>query len=106
MIKELTIKEFEEIKNNGVVIVDFYTEWCGDCKIMEPIYQNLHDKYEDKVTFVKVNAEDAGVFRIKGPYNVLRVPTFIIYKDGKEIARGIEYNPMQVMEDWIKKAIK
>ncbi|MCP4336420.1 MAG: thioredoxin family protein [Mycoplasma sp.] len=105
MIKDLTLKEFEKKNKEGIVMVDFYTEWCGDCKMMEPVYKELSEKYKEKVSFFSVNAENSGVFRKKGIYNILRVPTFILFENGKEIIRGVEYNPIQVMEGWLKKVI-
>ena len=107
MIKNMTLKEFEAIKNNGVVIVDFYTEWCGDCKMMQPVYENLANEFKDKpVTFVSVDAEKESIFQSAEGYQILKVPTFIVFKDGKETARGVEYQPMDRMVEWLNEAFK
>ncbi len=106
MIKNMTLQEFEGIKNEGVVIVDFYTEWCGDCKMMQPIYENLANEFKDKpVKFAAVDAEQAEVFRKAEGYNVTKVPTFIVFKDGKEVARGVEYQPMDKMIGWLNEVL-
>ncbi|CAM9100368.1 co-chaperone YbbN [Mycoplasma marinum] len=106
-MKDLTLKEFEQIKNNkGVVIVDFYTTWCGDCHMMKPVFDNLANEYEPKgVNFVTVDAEKNSIFQTSGGYDVLKVPTFIVFKDGKEVDRGVEYQPIDLMKEWLDKAL-
>ncbi len=104
MIKDVTLNEFEKLNIEGVVMVDFYTEWCGDCKMMKPVYDNLAKEFEGQVNFYTINAENANVFRKPGKYNIQKVPTFILYKDGVEIERGIEYMPIEIMRQWLKKA--
>ncbi len=107
MIKDLTLKEFEAIKNDGVVIVDFYTEWCGDCKMMQPIYEKLANEFKEKpITFVSIDAEKEFIFKNAKGYKILKVPTFIVFKDGKETSRGVEYQPMDRMAEWLNEALK
>ncbi len=105
MIKDITLQEFEKIKKEGSVVVEFYTTWCGDCHMMAPTYENLASNFKD-TQFFKINAEEANVFRKNGGYNILKVPTFIFYKNGVEVGRTIEYNPIEKMQKMVIETLK
>jgi|BEDMetMinimDraft_2_1075160.scaffolds.fasta_scaffold00528_12 thioredoxin len=78
---KLTIENFKDvISSNKLVIVDFWAEWCGPCKFMEPIIDELARKYEN-VVFGKVNVDEEPV--LTQNFNIMSIPTFIIFKNGK-----------------------
>ena len=62
------------------VLVDFWAPWCGPCKAMNPIIEELDQEYAGKVRVVKVNVDENGT--VPGEYNVMSIPTFILFKDG------------------------
>ncbi len=106
MKENITIQELEQIKKEGVVIVDFYTTWCGDCAMMKPVFDSLATEYEPKgAKFLTVDAEASNVFHNASDYSILKVPTFIVFKDGKEVARGTEYQPKELMKQWLDDAL-
>lgn len=73
---------FNEIINgNKPVLVDFYADWCGPCKMMNPILKDLKKKMGDAINIIKVDAEKNADAAIK--YNVRGVPTLILFKDGQ-----------------------
>lgn len=61
--------------------VDFWAEWCGPCKIMDPIVEKLAAKYSDKMLFGKVNVDEE--MNISSRYQVFSIPTFMIFKNGQ-----------------------
>lgn len=71
------------------VMVDFYAEWCGPCKMAAPIIDQLADEYADRALIVKVDVDTNN--ELAGKYGVMSIPTVIIYKDGKEIDRKIGF---------------
>lgn len=71
------------------VMVDFYAEWCGPCKMAAPIIDQLADEYADKILIVKVDVDTNN--ELAGKYGVMSIPTVIIYKDGKEIDRKVGF---------------
>ena len=89
MVKELNIKNFdEEIKNNeGVVLVDFWASWCGPCRALGPVMEEIG---KDNVVY-KVNIDEEEELASK--YNISSIPCVIAFKDGKEINRSVGLKP-------------
>lgn len=81
MAQQVTKSTFDEtvLKADGIVLVDFYADWCGPCKMVAPIIDELSEEMSD-VTFVKVNVDEEG--ELAQEYNVVSIPTFVIFKDG------------------------
>jgi thioredoxin len=77
--------DFNEFTKSGVVIVDFFADWCGPCKKLKPIFSQLAQSYKGRAKFAKVNIDHSGSIAKK--YKVTRIPTVILLKDGKEIKR-------------------
>jgi len=86
-------------------VIDFYADWCGPCKIMAPIFEELEkDKtYGDKVEFKRVDVEAEGDMAAK--YNVRGIPTFIMVQEGKEVDRKVGAMPKELLKNWIDSKI-
>lgn len=88
-VQKLTQKEMErEIKesaNGKTVVIDFYADWCGPCKMLAPIYEELSDEMSD-VFFGKVNVEEER--GAVSAYSVMSVPTVLVFKNGKKMAKS------------------
>ena len=99
MISELTEENFEQITKQGKVIIDFYADWCGPCKIMEPVLEELSKEFRD-INFFKINVDSNQQPALI--YAVRSIPTIIFLKNGSEVDRiiGVTY------EDEFKKRIK
>ncbi|MFI3236481.1 MAG: thioredoxin [Lachnospiraceae bacterium] len=76
--------EKEVLDSEVPVLVDFYADWCGPCKMMGPIVHEMADKYEGKMKIGKVNIDDHNAIAHK--YGVMSIPTFIVYKGGQAVA--------------------
>ncbi len=100
-----TINEFESnvLKSKLPVIIDFWAEHCPSCKHMIPSFEKLSKKYSDKMKFIKVNIDHAQEI-VKKLY-VLKIPAFIVFKDGKIVARYNEFMDRQQMAEFIEKFI-
>lgn len=88
MIKEIKEKDFETLVLDGKekVIVDFYADWCGPCKMLRPVLEELANETND-VKIVSINVDDAEELASK--YGIISIPCLIMFQDGKEIKRSI-----------------
>ncbi|MBN1551356.1 thioredoxin [bacterium] len=83
MTTKISKDQFDELvlKNSGTVVVDFGAEWCGPCKKLKPILENLSEKYKEKVAFVEI---DVGVDPdIAQKYSVMSLPTLVFFSNGE-----------------------
>ena len=92
----------EIISNNNLVLVDFYAEWCGPCKMLAPIIAEIKEELKDKVYVIKVNVDQEDELADK--FGIYSIPTLVLIKDGKEIDRKTGYNTKQIITDWINRA--
>ena len=93
-IIHLTKDGFDKAVASGVSMVDFWASWCGPCKMLSPVMENLAEKYEGKVTVGKVNVDDEPDLALR--FGVMSIPTVVFLKDGKEIDRKVGVMPGDV----------
>jgi len=83
-LKELTDAEFDDfIKNNELVIIDFWADWCGPCKMVAPTFEELSKEYEGKVSFAKMDTMVNEQTPVK--FGIVSLPTFLVFKNGEKL---------------------
>lgn len=104
-VLKVTDSDFESqvLQNKLPVLVDFYADWCGPCKMAEPVLSELSESYKEKVIIVKLNVDENQATSSK--YGVMSIPTTILFKDGKEIDRQVGFGGKQTFEELIKKGV-
>ena len=90
----------EVLKNEGLVVVDFFATWCAPCQMLAPVLIELDKKYGDEVEFYKVNIDESEDAAIR--YGVSSVPTLIFFKDGEEIDRQVGLADEDELSNWIE----
>lgn len=90
----------ELIKKGGTVMVDFYADWCGPCKMLAPILEQVSEEIGDAAQIVKVNTEENQDFSMS--MGVSSIPTLVLFKDGKEVERKVGFVPKPALVQWVK----
>ena len=86
MVKIVEEKDFNSEIKEGVVFVDFFANWCGPCKMLSPIIDEVSTEIKD-VKFIKVDVDTSP--NISQTYGIMSIPTLIIFKDGNDVAKKI-----------------
>ena len=94
----------EEVKNSDIpVVVDFWAEWCGPCKMIGPALEELSEEYAGKIKIAKVNVDDNPNSPMQ--LGVRGIPALFMFKDGEVVSNKTGAAPKSVLEDWIKDAV-
>ncbi|MBC00446.1 MAG: thioredoxin [Rhodobacteraceae bacterium] len=98
----VTDESFENdvLKASGPVVVDFWAEWCGPCKMIAPALEEISDEMGEQVTIAKLNIDENQNIAMK--YGVRSIPTLIMFKDGEPVSTQIGAAPKNKLADWIK----
>jgi len=103
LVLKVTSANIEEtIKSNPALIVDCWAPWCGPCRMMSPVIDELAKDYKGKITFGKMNTDQNQ--DIAGKYGIQSIPTLLIFKDGKLADRKVGALPKKVLEEELTKS--
>lgn len=102
MTTQFTESNFEQevLQSDVPVVVDFYADWCGPCKMMSPVVEKLADTYAGRVKIGKLNTDEAQSLAAK--YGVMSIPNIVFFKNGEVVDRQVGAVPQAVLEDKIK----
>lgn len=98
-IKKLTEDSFDHDIASGTVLVDFYADWCGPCRMMNPILEQLSEELHGNVTIAKLDIDHAQ--RIATTYQITSIPTVILFKQGKEAGRLVGLKDKEGLKKFI-----
>jgi len=95
--------ENEVINSTTPVLIDFWAEWCGPCKEISPILEEIASEMESKIKIVKINIDENP--NIPNQYGIQSIPTLIIFKKGKPVATKVGGGIKSELLDWIEQSI-
>ena len=103
MALEINSNNFDKEISEGLVLVDFWATWCGPCKMLSPIINELSDEFQGKVKICKYDVDSAR--DIPERYNIMSVPTLILFKNGEILSQKLGLSSKQILKDWIQSNI-
>ncbi len=101
-LKKLTDENFEETIKEGVTLVDFYADWCGPCRMLTPVIEEVASEMQGQATFGKVDIDHSN--KTAGQFQVTSVPTLILFKNGKEVNRLVGLRDAAAIKEFIATA--
>lgn len=103
MVKEINDAAFEEAVKNGIVVVDFWAVWCGPCKMLGPVIEQLSEEIGAKATFLKLNVDENPV--TSATFKIASIPTVVVFKDGKVVENLVGFRPKAALKEILDKHI-
>ncbi|HJG95939.1 MAG TPA: thioredoxin [Romboutsia timonensis] len=105
MAQVINSEEFNNLVENteGIAVVDFFATWCGPCKMLAPVFQEVGNEFEEKADFYKVDIDES--LDIARQFSVSTVPTVIIFRNGEPIERLVGFMPKENLAAKIKEYI-
>lgn len=99
----LSDNDFDEKISKGVVLVDFYADWCGPCRMIAPIIEDLARDFKGRAVIAKVDVDQAQ--NVASKYNVTSIPTVILFVNGKEDKRVVGVRDKKAFESLLDAAL-
>lgn len=90
------------LESTGVVLVDFWAQWCGPCQMLGPVIEQLGSEMDGKAVVGKVDIDEQP--ELRDQYGIMSIPTLIVFKDGKEVSRVLGVQPKQALVQMIENA--
>lgn len=100
-IVHATDENFTSETNSGLVLVDFWAPWCGPCKMIAPVLEDLDSEIGDKVKIVKVDVDENQ--ESAGKFGVMSIPTLIVLKDGELVDKVVGFQPKEALAERLEK---
>ena len=104
MVKYVNAKELEELiaSTDKTVYCDFWASWCGPCRMLAPVFEEISDKYEDKAIFAKINIDEEESEPAAIKYGITSIPNIIAFKAGQPIDSSLGFVPQAMLEGFVK----
>ena len=100
-IENVTDQNFAEATAEGLVLADFWAPWCGPCKMIAPVLEEIEKEMSDKVKIVKLDVDENQETASK--FGVMSIPTLLLFKDGEVVDQAIGFQPKEALTELINK---
>ncbi len=101
--RHITAEEFETLKGEGVLVVDFWAEWCAPCHVLAPSIDRLAEEYGDVAVIAKLNVDEHPT--VAGNLGIMGIPTVIVFKNGQEVQRFVGVQPYERLAQAVEAAL-
>lgn len=104
MVKYVNGKELEELiaTADKPVFCDFGANWCGPCRMLAPVFEDISDKYEEQAIFVKIDVDEEESESAAIKYAISSIPNILVFKNGERVANNLGFLPAEALEAFVK----
>ncbi|MEC4683787.1 MAG: thioredoxin [Nitrospirota bacterium] len=104
-VSEITTAQWDQqvLESKGIIMVDFWAPWCGPCRMVAPIVDELAEEYKGKVSFMKINTDDNPDIAVR--YQVMGIPTLIFFQDGKVVTKLVGAQSKKTFKEKIEELL-
>lgn len=99
-VKHITDADFVAETKEGLVLVDFWAPWCGPCKMIGPVLEEMDNELGDQVKITKLNVDEN---IIASQFGVMSIPTLLLFKDGQVIDKAVGFKPKEALVEFVTK---
>jgi thioredoxin 1 len=100
MVKKISESEFSQVEEKKAAIIDFSAEWCGPCKMLAPVLEQISEEMKGKVDFFNVDCDEN--MGLATRFHIASIPAIILLKDGKQEAMTVGFQPKETLQQWIE----
>ena len=104
MVKYVNAQGLEELiaSTEKTVFCDFWASWCGPCRMLAPVFEDVSDKYENDAVFVKMDIDEEDSESAAVKYGITSIPNIIAFKNGQPVANNLGFVPKERLESFVK----
>ena len=105
MVKYVNASALEELISDSdkTIYCDFWASWCGPCRMLAPVFEEISDKYEGKAVFVKLDVDEGDSESAAIKYGITSIPNIIAFKGGKPVDNSLGFKPQAMLEEFVEK---
>ena len=100
MIKKINNSDMTEAKNSKVALIDFSAVWCGPCKMLEPVLEDLSEEMAGQIEFFSADVDSNMVLAQK--YRIMNIPALVVLKDGEQVGMTVGFQPKQELKKFLE----
>ena len=103
MVKKLNEAQFETIKQDQLAVVDFSATWCGPCRMLAPILEEIAEELEGQMNFYNVDVDESSNLAMQ--YGIMSVPSIVVFKNGEKVAQSVGVQPKEKLLAFFKEQL-
>ncbi|MCR4831180.1 MAG: thioredoxin [Pseudobutyrivibrio sp.] len=103
MVKKINQNEFKALDKSGVSVLDFNATWCGPCKMLAPVLEEVSEDFAGKANFYSVDTDENP--DLAREYGIMNIPAIVVIKDGEKVDMNVGFVPKEVLSDFVSKNI-